>query len=70
MNIICIIEQNKKCLNPFEDKRYTFKELIDTLPWEQYNMKVPRNFIQHLQNLNKITIIARKTLIIYISIRI
>ena len=51
---IYTIEQNKRGLNSFDDKRYLVNGQTDTLPWGHYNVNVERNnFIQHLKNLNK-----------------
>ncbi len=43
------IEQYKRGLNPFDDKRYLTKGFTDTLPSGHYKLDVPKeNFIQHL----------------------
>ena len=49
---IYTIEQNKRGLNSFDDKRCLVDGQTDTLPWGYYNT-IPRDkFIQHLKNLN------------------
>ena len=51
---IYTIEQNKRGLNLFDDKKCLVNGQTDTLPQGHYNFNVERNnFIQHLKNLNK-----------------
>ena len=57
---IYTIEQNKKGLSSFDDKRCLFKDQTDTLPWGHYKVNVERNnFIQYLKNLNKNGVIEK-----------
>jgi hypothetical protein len=56
-NNIYTIEQNKRGLNSFDDKRCLVDVQTDTLPWGYYNTVTRDKFIQHLKTLNKKRII-------------
>jgi len=46
------IEQTKKGLSAFDDKRCIIKESTDTLPWGHFKIGIERNnFIKHLRRL-------------------
>jgi len=52
---LCTIQQTKKGLSSFDDKRCVIKGLTDTLPWGHFKLGIEKNnFIQHLRNLSKI----------------
>jgi hypothetical protein len=47
------IEQTKKGLSAFDDKRCVSKGSTDTLPWGHFKIGIERNnFIKHLRNLS------------------
>jgi len=51
---IFTIEQNKRGLSSFDDKKCLFDRQTDTLPWGHHKISIEREkFIQHLQNLSK-----------------
>jgi len=42
------VEQNKKALSVYDDKRFILKNGIDTLPWGYYKINMDRNnFVKH-----------------------
>ncbi len=55
------IEQTKRGLNAFDDKRSLTKGCTDTLPWGHYSIEVPKeNFIQHLKEIKNNFIYSNK----------
>ncbi|VVC38918.1 Hypothetical protein CINCED_3A024946, partial [Cinara cedri] len=53
-NEIYIVEQNKKALSVYDDKRYILENGIDTVAWGHYSTKIKRdNFREYLDNLIK-----------------
>ncbi len=53
-HVVYIVEQYKRGLNFFDDKRYVTKDSTDTLLWGHHKIDVPKeNFIQHLKDLRQ-----------------
>ncbi|CAI6369969.1 unnamed protein product [Macrosiphum euphorbiae] len=49
---IFTVEQNKKALSVYDDKRFILENGIDTLAWGHYKTKIDRNdFVNHFNTL-------------------
>jgi len=58
---IYTVEQNKKALSAYDDKRHILENCIDTLAWGHYQIRIEKDqFLNHLKKLAKLNGILRK----------
>jgi hypothetical protein len=51
---IYTVEQNKKALSAYDDKRFILENGIDTVAWGHYSINIEKDqFLDHLKELNK-----------------
>jgi hypothetical protein len=46
---IYTVEQNKKALSAYDDKRFILEDGINTLAWRHYKIEIEKKFLNHLQ---------------------